>query len=90
MNSAEFHVRLCSYLTQWDVKQSKKRFHNPHALGIYFQAADDARAKFEHNGDVREILLSCFCDRLLSFLLKSFGQTDFTAEEMKSRPIYRN
>ena len=32
--------QLQSLVTQWDMKQSKKRGYNPYALGIYFEAAE--------------------------------------------------
>lgn len=36
-----FHDRLISELTQLDQRESKKAGHNPYALGMYFEAAED-------------------------------------------------
>jgi hypothetical protein len=41
--------RLISYLTQYDQRQSTKRFHNPYALALYFQAAEPLKGQ-EHPG----------------------------------------
>ena len=65
--------QLQSLLTQWDIKQSKKRGYNPYALGIYFEAAERAANLIDDGAYVKESLAKCFNDRLLTFLEKGMG-----------------
>lgn len=73
--------KLCSALTEWDRRQSAKRFWNPHALGIYFKRLEAVMVLVERGASWREAACCGFNDRLLSYLLKSMGEPDFTAAE---------
>ncbi len=70
---ARFRDRLISAFTQYDAKQSTKRGHNPYALGIYFQRADDICADVAAGADPRAAICAGISDRLLSFVLRSMG-----------------
>jgi len=39
-----FHNRLISELTQSDTRASRRKYHNPNALGLYFEAAEKVQA----------------------------------------------
>lgn len=73
--------KLYGAITQWDRRQSAKRYHNPHALGIYFQRLETVMALVGRGATWREAVCCGFCDRLLTWLLKSIGEADFTAAE---------
>ena len=40
MNGMPFHDRLIHALTDLDRRESRRAGYNPHALGLYFQAAE--------------------------------------------------
>lgn len=79
--------KLISALTQYDEKQSKRKFYNPHALGIYFERVDYVMADIERGATVRQALLAGFNDRLLDVCLKAVGEQPFTKEEMYSQSM---
>lgn len=79
--------KLISALTQYDEKQSKRKFYNPHALGIYFQRVDEVMADIERGATVRQALLAGFNDRLLDVCLKAVGEKPFTKEEMYRQSV---
>lgn len=79
--------KLISALTQYDEKQSKRKFYNPHALGIYFERVDDVMADIERGATVRQALLAGFNDRLLDVCLKAVGEQPFTKEEMQGQTM---
>lgn len=81
--------KLVSLLTQYDAKQSTKKGHNPFALGIYFQAADDCMAMVESGKPLRNALMTCFNDRLLDYLLRGMGLPIATTSEHQNAPLTR-
>jgi len=63
---------LRNFVTEWDRRQSKKKYYNPHALPQYLEAVD--LASVQANFVVLEKALRChFDDRLFVFLLKRCG-----------------
>lgn len=68
-------TRMESLLTQWDIKQSKKKSYNIYGLGIMLNRSDlMCKYLWEHKGSKLEDALKMhFNDRLLTFLLKEFG-----------------
>jgi hypothetical protein len=60
--------QLAHHVTQYDIKQSARRFHNPHALALYLRAADRAASMVADGLPLADALAHCFNDRLLSFL----------------------
>jgi hypothetical protein len=61
---------LISLVTQYDKKQSTKKFYNPYALAQYLEAVDRVVADFEKGMGLNEALTKNFNDRLLEFLVK--------------------
>lgn len=79
--------KLISALTQYDQRQSTRKFYNPHALGIYFERVDDVMRDIERGATPRQALLAGFNDRLLDVCLKAIGEKPFTKEEMYSQSV---
>ena len=88
MNTEEIRPRLISAATAYDEKQSKKKFYNPHAIGIYFKAVDGVISDIKKGFTPRQALMRRFCDRLLSHMLKAIGEADFTKEEKNNSRGY--
>lgn len=65
--------KLIHLVTQWDVKQSKTKHHNPYALGIYMQAVDTVMAEIEKGKALDAALEAAFDDRLLDFIRKGMA-----------------
>lgn len=79
--------KLISAATAFDAKQSRKRFYNPCALGIYFERIDEVCADIERGADPRSAIMAGFSDRLLTAMLKAAGLPDFTRDEMLTGPL---
>ncbi len=60
--------QLAHWVTQWDIKESARRFYNPHALALYLRAADRAAEMVANGAPLSDALAHCFNDRLLAFL----------------------
>ena len=60
--------QLAHWVTQWDIKQSARRFYNPNALAIYLKAADRAAEMVANGAPLSDALAACFNDRLLAYL----------------------
>jgi hypothetical protein len=76
------HARLDHYVTEWDRKESTKRYYNAFALGIYLERAERV-SKAVGNGERLSIALEQnFCDRLLTFLTKKFSAAELTSSNL--------
>lgn len=80
--------KLIHALTQYDVKQSKKRGYNPYALGIYFQRIDEVCADVERGADIRKAINAGFSGRLADCALRALGLPITTEAESISSPFY--
>lgn len=60
--------QLAHYVTQYDIRRSRARYYNPHALALYLGAADRAAAMVADGLPLADALAHCFNDRLLAFL----------------------
>lgn len=66
--------RLVHIVTEWDRKQSTKRFYNPHALGLYIQSINNnVIPALDAGKSLKDALEAGFEDRLLDFLKKGLG-----------------
>ncbi len=81
MLTPELRVKLVNALTAYDIAESKKRFYNPYALALYFQALNRFEAYIARGYDMRVSLLNCFNGRLLDRMLKVCGLPKSTKEE---------
>ena len=62
--------QLAHHVTQYDIQQARRRWHNPHALALYLRAADRAAAMVADGLPLADALAHCFNDRLLAFLMR--------------------
>jgi hypothetical protein len=81
--------KLKSFLTEYDRKESTKKHHNPYALGIYFERADDVSADVDAGADLRAAIVAGFTGRLCDFLLKKFGLSLLTKDESFGSGVYK-
>ena len=79
--SANDHTKLLNAVTEYDRKQLGKKSYNPYALGHYAAALQNVRDDMESGKTLRQALLKNFNGRLLSVVLKSVGEKDFTKDE---------
>jgi hypothetical protein len=78
------HFRIVNALTSYDRKASTRKFHNPYALGQYFQALECAEAQVDGGATLRDALVKNFCGRLLDVVLRSVGEQVSTKQECRS------
>jgi hypothetical protein len=64
------HDKIVSALTQWDTKQSKKKGHNSHFLGIALVSLSNIEEELP-SATAEELAREAFEGRLLDFVLKS-------------------
>lgn len=77
---------LLHAVTQYDIKQSRKKYYNVYALAQYLMAVDRARDAMADDGlDLRAALVSCFNGRLLDVCLKAVGLPTSTRQEQFGR-----
>lgn len=80
-------LKLVSAATQYDARQSRTRFYNPNALGIYLGRIDEVCRDIEAGMNPRTAIMCGFNDRLLTVMLKAAGLADFTAQEAQAAPM---
>lgn len=85
MNADTMRAKLLTALTQYDIRESKKRFHNPYAMSHYCGALDHTMRLVEAGRTPRAALIGCFCGRLLDVCLKAIGEAKATAGEQQGR-----
>jgi hypothetical protein len=81
--------KLISLLTQFDEKQSKKRFYNRNALAIYFEQLDRIVLDIELGAEPRAAIVAGFNGYLCDFILKNCGFAVTSKEEKIGSGIYR-
>ena len=62
--------KLVHLVTQWDMKQAKRKHYNPYALAQYLEAVDSAMGAIDSGSSPEASLRAHFNDRLLTYLLK--------------------
>ena len=77
------HFKLVSAATQYDMRQSTRRGHNPYALAHYMGAVADIDADLNAGTPLREAILRHTSDRLATVLLKSVGLPALTRDEAR-------
>ena len=78
------HNKLVHALFEYDQKESKKKYYNPHAMAIYLLALDEAESEVKQGETVRQAILNHFCgSKILNILFKAIGQEKAT--ELESR-----
>ena len=69
----DLHAQLDHLLTQWDIKQSAKRYYNPFALGIYLRQAERIVESVNQGTTISAAIDEHFNDRLAAMLHKKFS-----------------
>ena len=78
--------QLLHAVTQYDIKESRKKYYNIYALAQYIMAVDRARDTMADDGlDLRAALITCFNGRLLDVCLKAVGLPTSTKQEQMGR-----
>lgn len=85
MKPDTIRLKLLTALTQYDLRESKKRFHNPNALSLYCDALNHSMRLIEAGRTPRQALIGCFCGRLLDVCLKAIGEAKASADEQRGR-----
>jgi hypothetical protein len=68
--TTETSAKVSSLLLWWDMKESRKQYHNRHAFGQYFAALERAEALVDDGATWANALNTSFCGRLLAHLNK--------------------
>lgn len=78
--------RLLHAVTQYDIKQSTKKYYNHYALAQYLMAVDRARDAMADDGlTLRAALITAFNGRLLDVCFKAVGEPTSTKAEQMGR-----
>lgn len=81
MNTELLHQKLFLALTKYDQRESRKRFHNPYAMGHYCIALQHADKLMAAGRTPRQAILGTFCGRLLDTCLRAIGEAPATSDE---------
>ena len=68
-------VKLVSILTEYDIKQSKKKSYNRYALGHYMKAVGTVAEAIGGGASLHDALKQGFCGSLLRHVAKRLGVT---------------
>jgi hypothetical protein len=77
------HSKLAHAVTQYDIRQSKKRGYNIYALAHYLGAVQETCREIEAGKSIRSALVGNFNGRLLDVCLKAVGEPTSTKEEQR-------
>ena len=76
--------KLLNAVTEYDRKQSAKKFYNRYALALYCGAVSEAITQMKGGKSVRQAIINCFNGRLMDVCLKAVGEKTGTIEEHRS------
>ena len=65
------HGKLSSLLTWWDMRESRKKYHNIYALSQYFAAMNLALEAIKKGATIEAAIESNFIGRLQTYLIKN-------------------
>lgn len=82
MTSAEIRMKILNAVTEYDRKQSTKKYYNPYALPQYIGKIDEVIEYVEAGHDLKYAIRKCYLDRLCTAVGKEFG-IKFTNDEIK-------
>jgi hypothetical protein len=84
-----WEVKLFNAVTEYDRKQSTKKFYNPYALAHYSRALAHVRAHVAAGADLRTAILNCFLGRLADVCLKALGLEKMSRDEARFGPAVK-
>jgi hypothetical protein len=79
--TAKERYALSSAVTQFDIKQSKRKHYNRYALAQYLAAVENASNAINCGTTRREALIQYFNGRLLDVCLKALNMEPSTKQE---------
>lgn len=79
----DIHSQLSHAVTEYDRKESTKKYYNHYALALYLKAVQDTMAEVNSGTPVRKALTHNFNGRLLNVVLKAVGEAGATKEEQR-------
>ncbi len=75
---------LVSTVTQYDIKESKKKYYNIYALAQYLNACDNIKTDVESGKSLRAAIVSNLCGRLCDTCLRAVGEPIQTMDERRA------
>ena len=75
MMDATTRARLLSIVTEYDIRESKKKYWNHYALGHYCKAIDNVAEAMAGGMSIEDALPEGFCGSLLRHVAKKLGLT---------------
>lgn len=75
--------KLVHAVTEYDRKESTKKYYNIHALPQYLRGIDEAMHLIDDGLSIRAALVHHFSGRLLNTLLRTMGETKATDAEQR-------
>lgn len=84
----ELHDKLVNAITEYDRKESRKRYYNPHALALSLGRLRDVEEDIRRGASIRNALIAGFCGRMLDALLKAAGEEKSTKEDQRRGTWY--
>lgn len=89
-NNHAKHLAMLNAVTEYDRKESTKKYYNRYALSQYIDAINAVEDLLADEGlTYRQAILRCFNGRLADCVLKSVGEEKSTADEQRSGRWYR-
>lgn len=79
--------KLAAALTEHDRKESRKRGHNPYALGQYLARLAEIEADVAAGAAWRSAVIAAFSGRLQDACLRAIGATASTIHEERAQPV---
>ena len=76
------HAALVHAATQYDIRQSRGKRHNPYALAQYLTRIDEVEADIAAGATARAALCAAFSDRMLDCLLVALGEPKHSRDEL--------
>lgn len=77
----ETRDKLIHIATQYDIKESNKKYYNRYALAQYFKAIDGVVEDVEKGMDTRKAICASFNGRLCAAMLKALGLPEYTKQD---------
>jgi hypothetical protein len=77
------HSALVHAVTQWDIRQSRRKHHNPYALAHYLGAVERVESAVTAGATLRAAIVAAFNDRLRDHVLRAVNEPVATADEIR-------
>lgn len=75
IDTEHYHSKLINIVTEYDRRQSTKKYYNHYALAQYCQAVSNTMEELSHGRSIEDALKACFCGALLRHIVRKLGLT---------------